>query len=651
MRIPQLRSGYRAFISYRRGTAGAEARLIKTALDKRGLRVFMDVTDLEKGYFDNALLERIAATPNFIVVLSPNSLDRCSDQGDWLRKEIACAVRTNRNIIPVMVRDFAFPLQLPEEIQTLPRYQGVKYYHEFFDSVVDKIASMIGIARPLWQRLLIPAPILALVLAGLLVRYIVGPKGPVAVPATPTEINLQQQALMFRNVKRFDDAVAKNKEIVAIHGALESVAAKEIADMEGIEKHEDSLIADGKSAESQNDLARAIKDYEDTVALHGPRELDAISSRDAVRQKMNGVSDAQIAQQSLNNGIAAFRRGEYDNARTLIDQSLSRSPDGWPQRTQAQDYSRKTANRLQQQQHLNRAQNYFESKNYSAAKNEANQVIATADGDSGFAKQAQDLIARIPAATPSSPANSPNTTQPPTPAPVVSPAVQGLLSEATGLVQQGQYKAAWDKAAALEKAGGDANTLRQNIRSAEDNKLQQLGLGYVGVNKQSRPDLQTLLTSVQQFANNTANKQSEANRYATQIANDIAAIDTAAAKPPAQPAAGQPSGVNPASPAEDAAAIQRTLDRYAQAVANGNLAAVKSVRQLTPTEERKMASSLAAMRGKGYSLRNCSHPEITSDSAQVTCEALLTRSKDAPSVRANFLLRKQAGQWAVVGTN
>ena len=66
--------GYEVFVSYRREGGGAEARLIQAALEKRGLRSFLDVTDLNKGYFDESLLKRVAETPNFLVVLSPNSL-------------------------------------------------------------------------------------------------------------------------------------------------------------------------------------------------------------------------------------------------------------------------------------------------------------------------------------------------------------------------------------------------------------------------------------------------------------------------------------------------------------------------------------------------------------------------------------------------
>ncbi len=130
---------YDVFICYRRESGAAEARLIREKLVQKNWRVFLDVTDLKKGYFDEALLTRIAETPNFMVVLSPNSLDRCVDRRDWLRQEIAQAVKTGRNIIPVLMPGFNFPPDMPPDIRDLPRHQGLDYSHRYFDTMIGEI--------------------------------------------------------------------------------------------------------------------------------------------------------------------------------------------------------------------------------------------------------------------------------------------------------------------------------------------------------------------------------------------------------------------------------------------------------------------------------------------------------------------------------
>ena len=130
---------YDVFISYRRESGGTVAQALRANLRLRQLRVFLDVSDLKRGRFDETLLQRIAETPNFIVILSPNSLDRCRDQGDWLRQEIVQALNTGSNIIPILMPKFEFPQDLPEEMRTLPRQQAVKYDHEYFEDMVERI--------------------------------------------------------------------------------------------------------------------------------------------------------------------------------------------------------------------------------------------------------------------------------------------------------------------------------------------------------------------------------------------------------------------------------------------------------------------------------------------------------------------------------
>jgi hypothetical protein len=134
---------YDVFISYRRGKAAAEARLLRENLTKHGLNVFLDVTDLGRGYFDDSLLHRISDTPNFLLILSSRSLDRCANEGDWVHREVAHAILSERNIIPVMLPGFKFPKDLPPSIASLPRYQAVEYSHTFFEATAGKILEMI----------------------------------------------------------------------------------------------------------------------------------------------------------------------------------------------------------------------------------------------------------------------------------------------------------------------------------------------------------------------------------------------------------------------------------------------------------------------------------------------------------------------------
>ena len=132
---------YDVFISYRRAHGSESARLIRAELQQFGLHIFLDVDDLHPGHFEEEILQRIANTPNYIVILSSGSLDRCVDKEDRFRQEAAQAIITRRNIIPILMPGFEFPEKqvLPSDIQELRLYQSVTYSHEFFEAMIGKI--------------------------------------------------------------------------------------------------------------------------------------------------------------------------------------------------------------------------------------------------------------------------------------------------------------------------------------------------------------------------------------------------------------------------------------------------------------------------------------------------------------------------------
>lgn len=139
-----------AFISYRRETGADTARLIRAELLSRGMKTFLDVDDLGSFHFDERLLQEIEGSPHFILILSPGALDRCIDEDDWLRREIAHAISKDRNIVPVLKEGFRFPPKksLPSDIADLPRYNCVQYSHTYFEATIDKLLDFCGGASP-----------------------------------------------------------------------------------------------------------------------------------------------------------------------------------------------------------------------------------------------------------------------------------------------------------------------------------------------------------------------------------------------------------------------------------------------------------------------------------------------------------------------
>ena len=51
-----------------------------------------------------------------------------------------------KNIVPVMLDGFNFPAVLPYDIDQIRRYNGIRFFMEYFDAVIDKIVERLSSA-------------------------------------------------------------------------------------------------------------------------------------------------------------------------------------------------------------------------------------------------------------------------------------------------------------------------------------------------------------------------------------------------------------------------------------------------------------------------------------------------------------------------
>lgn len=117
---------------------------MRSELERRGFSVFLDVEDLRSGSFNTALLSEIDASSDFILILTKGALDNCSMPNDWVRKELACALKTNTNIVPLFSRDFKWPeFDLPDEISEIKKFHGINSSHDFFAAAIDRLVLML----------------------------------------------------------------------------------------------------------------------------------------------------------------------------------------------------------------------------------------------------------------------------------------------------------------------------------------------------------------------------------------------------------------------------------------------------------------------------------------------------------------------------
>ncbi|XP_059147175.1 NAD(+) hydrolase sarm1-like isoform X2 [Physella acuta] len=145
------------FICYRRSSGSQLASLLKVHLQLRGFSVFLDIDRLRAGKFDENLLYSIQMSSHFVLILTPDSLDRCigdEAQEDWVHKEIAAALETNCNIVPI-IDNFEWPPveKLPADMRGVVRFNSVRWVHEYQDACVDKLETFLRRGRRVSQQI------------------------------------------------------------------------------------------------------------------------------------------------------------------------------------------------------------------------------------------------------------------------------------------------------------------------------------------------------------------------------------------------------------------------------------------------------------------------------------------------------------------
>lgn len=175
----------KVFLNYRREDTKGEALALRTALAAKLPRadLFMDVDGgIRPGEnFVRALDERVAGTSVFICLIGPRWLAvtdatgarRLDSADDFVRIEIASALKRDIPIIPVLSDDTRMPAdsELPEGIRLLAYKQAMRLRHERFNADADGIASAIrtmlaGPPRPGSSPWTLAAAVLAALAAG-----------------------------------------------------------------------------------------------------------------------------------------------------------------------------------------------------------------------------------------------------------------------------------------------------------------------------------------------------------------------------------------------------------------------------------------------------------------------------------------------------
>lgn len=137
---------YDIFISYRNEGGFETAKLLNDKLNFDGYTVSFDKDMAREGDFDKILFERIEQCRDFLVVVDQHAFDRMINPApdydpkkDWMRVEIAYALKLKRNIVSVLLPGASYPKKLPEDLDKLDVKNGPKYSKDYYDQFYDTL--------------------------------------------------------------------------------------------------------------------------------------------------------------------------------------------------------------------------------------------------------------------------------------------------------------------------------------------------------------------------------------------------------------------------------------------------------------------------------------------------------------------------------
>lgn len=134
---------YDIFISYKRKSL-ATANNLYYRLTMRGYSTFFDLEEMRRDNFNVQLLNYIENAKDVFVLLEEGSLDALKQgnwENDWFCKEISHALKTKRNIIPILIGDYKMPKHesLPKELQELSLKNAPEFSFSYFEEYLNKL--------------------------------------------------------------------------------------------------------------------------------------------------------------------------------------------------------------------------------------------------------------------------------------------------------------------------------------------------------------------------------------------------------------------------------------------------------------------------------------------------------------------------------
>ena len=131
------------FLSYRRGTSAGWANTVAGTLkDRHGMRVFLDVAQIDSGPFPDRIMEAIRNCHVFVCLLGDTTLD-----SKWVLREIDLAHQFGKPMIPIRQESFDDSVTHGDAaVRALLGSQGVPLldvHNEYVEEAIARVATLI----------------------------------------------------------------------------------------------------------------------------------------------------------------------------------------------------------------------------------------------------------------------------------------------------------------------------------------------------------------------------------------------------------------------------------------------------------------------------------------------------------------------------
>lgn len=246
---------YDIFISYRRKGGVQDARLVDEKLRNSGYSVSFDIDTLGRGKFTDTLKARLKDCKDFIVIFEPTYYERFYDENgkvkpeealneDWCYLELKNALQMNKNIIPLVPKDFVFPNNLPRDVKDVAEMNAIQLTEKEFKEIFEYKVKSYLLSKPKFtyryrKPIIAVLSLMILAIIAYLVSFGLESQKKAAEEAAKAKAESERAALVADSIKKAGedraayvaDSIGKLGEARS-QSILDSIKAKEAKEAE-----------------------------------------------------------------------------------------------------------------------------------------------------------------------------------------------------------------------------------------------------------------------------------------------------------------------------------------------------------------------------------------------------------------------------------